>query len=125
MAKAVRSYRFLVLFLFIIAALNLTAAASANEGSGTAAQASPVRPSSAVVGDFVALCESLVVGAADAMPADKYPFAPSCRRPAADVGPHPRRDERPYPGALTPLRNPPRWPVIVTSATARSSSGQR
>ena len=77
MVKAVRSYRFLAFFLFMIAALNLAAAASANEGSGTAAQASPVRPSSAVVGDFVALCENLVVGTADAMPADKYSFAPT------------------------------------------------
>ncbi|HEV3076612.1 MAG TPA: DinB family protein [Thermoanaerobaculia bacterium] len=36
-----------------------------------------MRPSSQVVGDFVALCEMLLVGAADAMPADKYSFAPT------------------------------------------------
>lgn len=78
MAKAVQRCRFLSLFLFVIAALQaLAAAASASEGSGPASQAPQARPSSQVVGDFVALCESLLVGAADAMPADKYSFAPN------------------------------------------------
>src|SRR5438270_12996632 len=78
MAKAVQRFRFLSLFLFVIAALQaVAAAASASEGSGPASQAPQMRPSSQVVGDFVALCESLLVGAADAMPADKYSFAPT------------------------------------------------
>lgn len=78
MAKAVRRCLLPSRFLFVIAALQaLAAAAWASEGSGPASQAPQVRPSSQVVGDFVALCESLLVGAADAMPADKYPFAPA------------------------------------------------
>jgi len=79
MATGVRRYRFSfpTVLLIVIAASNLAAAAWARESSGTAPQAPPARPSSEVVGDFVALCERLVVGAADAMPADKYPFAPT------------------------------------------------
>ncbi len=78
MAKAMRRYRSLSFLFFLIAALQVFAAPTwAGEVSGTAPQATPARPSSAVVGDFVALCERLVVGAADAMPADKYPFAPT------------------------------------------------
>lgn len=78
MTKVVRSCRFPSLFLFVIAAFQaLAAAASSSEGSGPTSQAPQVRPSSQVVGDFVALCEKLLVGAADAMPADKYSFAPT------------------------------------------------
>ena len=78
MARAVRRYRLPSCFLFVIAAFTILAAgARASAGPGAAPQAPAVRPSSEVVGDFVALCESLVVGAADAMPADKYPFAPT------------------------------------------------
>ena len=76
MAKAVRRCRFPSLFLFVIVASQALAAA-AWAGEAPASQAPPVRPSSLVVDDFVALCESLLVGAADAMPADKYSFAPT------------------------------------------------
>lgn len=76
MSKAVRRCRVLSLSLVVIAALQaLAAAAWASEAP--AAQGLQVRPSSQVVGDFVALCETLLVGAADAMPADKYSFAPT------------------------------------------------
>jgi DinB superfamily len=78
MAKVARGCRVPFLLFFLMAALQaLTAPAWAGEGSGPASQAPQVRPSSQVVGDFVALCESLLVGAADAMPADKYSFAPT------------------------------------------------
>ena len=78
MAKSVRRCRYPSLSLLVIAALHaLGAPAWASEGSGPASQAPPARPSSQVVDDFVALCESLLVGAADAMPADKYPFKPT------------------------------------------------
>jgi hypothetical protein len=78
MAKVVRRCKFPFPFFFVIAALQpLAVAAWASEGSGPASQAPHARPSSQVVGDFVALCESLLVGAADAMPADMYSFAPT------------------------------------------------
>ena len=76
MTKAVRRCRVLSLPLFVIAAVQaLAAAAWASEAP--ASQAAQARPSREVVGDFVALCETLLVGAADAMPADKYSFAPT------------------------------------------------
>ena len=78
MTKAVRRCRVPSLCLFVIAALQaLATVAWASEGAGPALQAPNVRPSSQVVGDFVALGETLMVGAADAMPADKYSFAPT------------------------------------------------
>jgi hypothetical protein len=78
MAKAVRRCRVPFLCLLVIAALHAFAApAWGGAGSGPASQAPQSRPTNQVVGDFVALCESLVVGAADAMPADKYSFAPT------------------------------------------------
>jgi len=77
MTEAVRRCRVpLSVSLFLIAALPaLAPAAWASEAP--VSQAPPARSSSEVVGDFVALCEMLLVGAADAMPADKYSFAPS------------------------------------------------
>jgi DinB superfamily len=78
MTKVLRTCRFPSLFLFVIAVLQaVAAAASSSEGSGPVSQAPQARPSSQVVGDFVALCETLLVGAADAMPADKYSFTPT------------------------------------------------
>ena len=77
MTKAVRRCRVPSLPLFVIAALHALAAA-AWAGEAPASPPPPgARPSREVVGDFVALCETLMMGAADAMPADKYSFAPT------------------------------------------------
>ena len=78
MTIAVRRCRLPFLFLLTIAALQTFAAAAwAAEHSGASSQAPGGRPSSQVVDEFVTLCETLLVGAADAMPADKYSFAPT------------------------------------------------
>ncbi|HXO27249.1 MAG TPA: hypothetical protein VOA80_07895, partial [Thermoanaerobaculia bacterium] len=61
MIKAVRRCRVLSLSLFVIAGFQALAAA-AWAGEAPAAQTPQMRPSSQVVGDFVALCEMLLVG---------------------------------------------------------------
>ena len=77
MGLSLRRYRVPLLFLIAAALQPLAAAAREAESSAAGSPASGARPSSQVVEDWVAMVETLVVGAADAMPADKYPFTPT------------------------------------------------
>jgi hypothetical protein len=78
MNMAARRCRLPFLLLLVIAASQTIAAAAwETEDSGASSQAPGALPASQVVDYWVTLCETLLVGAADAMPADKYSFVPT------------------------------------------------